>query len=175
MVDCLSKKLPTFADEDLCDICRDVDFFGMFSDTDDEHDSYRADDESKKQVRRTWQHISKHQQRCSFCRLTYQQLQHYISTLSETTADFQEPPKISIIQVTSACVSSIKHEFPKHIGFYNGTYYGWYGLHGGLEHKRLLIRGLQLSAICTSGLEERWLKWIQLGTEGSSESIENLS
>jgi hypothetical protein len=144
-----------FSEADLCDICRDAHFVGMFTDTDctdGGYNPYRADLHPELQVPRTWQHIQKHRQMCTFCRLTYQQLQHYSATFSEAEENFEGPPEISIAEVTSAYLNGGEHKFPRYIGFHNGIY-----RHP--EHKRLLIRGLQLAATCTSDLEG-WTKWI---------------
>lgn len=145
--------------EDLCDICRNADFLGMFIGKDifgGAFNLYREDLDPEKQVPRTWQHIQNHQQTCSFCRLTYQQLQHY-SAFSETKDDLGEPTQISIAGVRSAYLEDdgLDNQYPAYIGFHKG-------IHRGLrpDHKSLLIRGLQLAATCTPPLVEDWARWL---------------
>lgn len=106
---------------------------------------------------------------CSFCRLTYQQLQHHSARFSKTENTFGKPPKITIVELTSASLGGVKHAFPQYLGFHEGIYHD-------PNHKRLLSRGLQLAATCTSGSEEAWTKWLhEVGSDRQALIAETLS
>ncbi|PNP85403.1 hypothetical protein FNYG_01232 [Fusarium nygamai] len=132
----------------LCNICRDVDFHGMFTGRDygnyhDGFNPYRADLDFKKQVPRTWKHIKMHAKCCAFCMLTF----HQIKTFRTTTRTPNRLPVpdpfpdagedemvITAVEIGTGMFDS---EFTQCIGFHNGTY-----RHPG--HGSLMIRGLQL-------------------------------
>lgn len=66
----------------LCNICCDVDFHGMFTGRDyrdyaDGFSRYRADLDYGRQVPRTWEHIKMNAKCCSFCMLTFHQIQTF--------------------------------------------------------------------------------------------------
>ncbi|KAF5549416.1 hypothetical protein FPHYL_9668 [Fusarium phyllophilum] len=132
----------------LCNICRDVDFHGMFTGRDysnypDGFNPYRADLDFKKQVPRTWRHIKMLAKCCDFCMLTFHQIQTF-RTITRTPNRLRVPDPFPdagenemVITAVEIGTGMFDGEFTQCIGFHNGTY-----RHP--SHASLMIRGLQL-------------------------------
>ncbi|KAF5243393.1 hypothetical protein FANTH_8215 [Fusarium anthophilum] len=133
----------------LCDMCRDVDFHGMFTGRDyancpDGFNPYRADLDSQKQVPRTWKHIRMHAKCCAICMLTFHQIQTFrviTRTLNRLRVpdpfpDSEDEMMITAVEIGTGMFDGV---FTQCIGFHNATY-----RHP--SHASLMIRGLQLCA-----------------------------
>ncbi|EXL51892.1 hypothetical protein FOCG_07707 [Fusarium oxysporum f. sp. radicis-lycopersici 26381] len=134
----------------LCNICCDVDFHGMFTGRDyrdypDGFNPYRADLDYGRQVPRTWEHIKLNAKCCSFCMLTFHQIQTF-RLVTRTPNRLRVPDPFPDVGEDEMVIAAVKigtdmfdGEFTNYIGFHNGAY--WHPRHGSL-----MIRGLQLCA-----------------------------
>ncbi|KLP21885.1 tol protein [Fusarium fujikuroi] len=134
----------------LCNICRDVDFHGIFTGRDyanypDGFNPYRADLDSQKQVPRTWGHIRMHVRCCTFCMLTFHQIRTF-RMMTRTSNRLNVPDPFPDARENEMVITAVEigtgmfdGEFTQCIGFHNGTY-----RHP--SHGSLMIRGLQLSS-----------------------------
>ncbi|KAG4281932.1 hypothetical protein FPRO06_10836 [Fusarium proliferatum] len=132
----------------LCNICRDVDFHGLFTGRDyanyaDGFNPYRADLDSQKQVLRTWGHIRMHVRCCTFCMLTFHQIRTF-RMITRTSNRLNVPDPFPDARENEMVITAVEigtgmfdGEFTQCIGFHNGTY-----RHP--NHGSLMIRGLQL-------------------------------
>ena len=131
----------------LCNICCDVDFHGMFTGRDypDGFNPYRADLDYGRQVPRTWEHIKLNAKCCSFCMLTFHQIQTFrLVTRTPNRLRVPDPfPDVGEDEMVIAAVEieagMFDGEFAQCIGFHHGKY-----RHP--SHASLMIRGLQLCA-----------------------------